>query len=92
MKFAFEALEREAVLHLQIDRATERIQAEHRVVRLDVGAFDRVGRNEVEVDRVAERLVDADPVHVDGEALRLARHRRGDEAAIAEIVWKLLPC
>ena len=84
-ELSLKAMVREAVLHLKIDRATERVEAEHRIVRLDVGAGDRIGRNEVEVDRVAERLVDAHAIHVNGEALRLAGHRRSDEAAIADI-------
>src|SRR5262245_3565295 len=40
-----EPAEREAVLHLETDGATERVETEHRVVRLDVGAVDRVGRD-----------------------------------------------
>ena len=85
LEISLDALEGEAVLHLETDRAAECVQSEHRVVGLEVGAVDRIGRDEVEVDRVAERLVETDAVHVDGEALRLARHRRGDEAAIADV-------
>ena len=85
LEIGLDALEGEAVLHLETDRAAERVQSEHRIVGLEVGAVDRVARDEVEVDRVAERLVEADAVHVDGEPLRLARHRRGDEAAIADV-------
>src|ERR1043165_2201235 len=80
-----ETLEGEAVLHLETDCAAERIETKHRVVRLDVGAADGVGRDEIEVHRVAERLVDAHAIHVDRKALRLARHRRGDKSAIADV-------
>src|SRR5437899_538099 len=49
LEFGLETLEREPVLHLQIERATEGVQAEHRIVRLHVGAVDRVARDEIEL-------------------------------------------
>ena len=46
---------------------------------------DRHLRDEVPVDDVAVRFVDAHAVLVDRDALRRARHRRGREAAIVEV-------
>src|SRR5262245_46146664 len=73
----------EAVLHLEADRATKGVEAEGRVVGPDIRAADRDLRNQVPVDGVAEGLIDADTLHVDGEPLRRALQWRRREAAIA---------
>ena len=52
----------------------------------DIGAADGVGGDEIPVHRVAERLVDADAIHVDGDALRRALQRRSRKAAVAKIL------
>src|SRR3954453_7432027 len=54
LEFGLETLERESVLHLQVDRAAKGVEAKHRIVRLHVGAINRIARNEIEMDRIAE--------------------------------------
>ena len=76
----------EAVLHLEVDGSAQRVQSENRIVGPQIGAVDGDGRNEVPVDRVAERLVEADPVHIHRNALRGALHRRCGEAPIAQLL------
>ena len=71
----------EAVLHLHVDRAAQRIETESRIVGHDRDRSYRGGRNQIPVDRVAERFVDAHPVLVNRKSLRCAGHRRSDEAA-----------
>src|SRR5215813_12564558 len=78
----FRAAIGEAVLHLEAYRAAERVETEGRIVGPSVGAADGNGRNEVPVDGVAERFVDADTLHVDREPLWGALERGGGEAAI----------
>src|SRR5215831_15003561 len=46
--------------------------------------IDGVGRDQVPVYRVAERLVKADAAHIDGNTLRGALQWRCEEAPIAE--------
>src|SRR5262245_65458429 len=52
--FGFETLIGESILHLDADRATERVEAEHRAVGPHVGAVDGIRRDEVPVDGVAK--------------------------------------
>ena len=54
-------------------------RTEHRIGTDDRDAVDSVVGQEVAVDDVAERLVDAHAVLIDGEALRHAVDRRGVE-------------
>ena len=77
----FGAVIAEAILHLHVDGAAERVQPESGIVGHHGDRFDRGGRDQIPVDGVAERLVDAHAVLVDGEPLRRARNRRSDEAA-----------
>jgi hypothetical protein len=77
------ALVVEAIFHLDRDGAAQRVEPEHRVARVDVEPLDRPVRDEVPVDRVAERLVDAHAVLIDRETLRHADDRRRHEAAVA---------
>ena len=83
------ALEGQAILHPQRDRAAERVQAEHGVVALHRERLQGEGRDEVPVDVVAEGFVQPHPVLIDGDALRHARDRRGLEAVIDEVRLEL---
>lgn len=69
-RFAFEALVGEAVLHLNVDRAAERVETEDRIVGQDVSSRDCVCRNKVPVDRVPEGFIKTDAAHVNRETLR----------------------
>ncbi len=75
LNLLLEPLISEAVLHLQVDRAAQRIEAEDRVAGGEISALDRIGRDQVPVDGVAEGFVDADSVHVNRKALRRALQR-----------------
>src|SRR5262249_15635114 len=79
----FGAVVIEAVLHLEADRATKGVEAEGWIVGPDIRAADRDLRNQVPVDGIAEGLIDADTLHVDGEPLRRALQRRCREAPVA---------
>ena len=75
----------EPVLELQGERAPEGVQPVGGVgARAELHSIDGELREQVELHGVAERLVDADAVLVDGDALGQADHRRGAEAAEAE--------
>ena len=82
------ALEVEAVAHDDADRAADGVEAEDRIGADDGDAGDGVVGQEVPVDDVAERLVDAHAVLIDGEALRHAVDGRGFEAAVLQIALK----
>ena len=69
-------LEVEAVTHHDGQSTTERVETEHRVGADDGHAADGVVGQEVVVDDIAEALVDAHAVLIDGEALRHAVDRR----------------
>ncbi len=72
----------EAVLHLERKRAAERVQAEHGIRSAEhLHAANRRDRNQIPVDRIAKRLVDAHTVLINGESLRQAEQRRDREAA-----------
>ena len=75
----------ESVLETEHEGAAETVQAVGRVgPGAELHAVDGELRQEVELHRVAERLVDADSVLVHGDALRQAEQRRGGEAPEAE--------
>ena len=57
---------------------------------MTVDAVDGIGRQEVPVDGVAERLVDAHAVLIDGEALRQAVDRRSLKAAVLDAGLELV--
>ncbi len=82
------ALEAEAGLHLDHQRAAERVQAIDRVGRDDAHLGDGDVGHQVPVEVVAEGLVQAHAVLVDGDARRRAEHRRGREAAVLHIRLK----
>ena len=79
------ALVVEAVAHDDRHRAADRVETEHRVGADDGHAVDGVVGQEVPVDDVAERLVDAHAVLIDGEALRHAVDGRGLKAAVLQV-------
>src|SRR5712671_2294308 len=60
----------EAIFHFEVDGSAERVQPKHRVVGPQISAVDGDGRNEIPVDSVAKRLVEADPAHINRNALR----------------------
>jgi hypothetical protein len=71
----------ESVLHLHAKGAAQRIQPEGGIVADDVDRAHGRGWDQVPVDGVAEGLVDAHAVLVDGQALRRARNGRSVKAA-----------
>ena len=71
----------EAVLEVHDHGAAQRVQAVGRLrARAELHLIDGELRNQIELDGVAERLVDPDAVLVDGHALRQPQQRRGGEA------------
>ena len=79
----------EAVLHLDVQRAAERIEAVSRIVGDQRDRANRRGRDQVPVHGVAERFVDTNTVLVDREPLWRTGYRRGH--VTAEIhVWREL--
>ena len=86
MQLGFAPLISEAVLHLDADRAAERVETEHRIAGPHVDAVNGAGRDQVPVHGVAEGFVDAHAVLVDGNALRRALQRRGGKSAKAQIL------
>ena len=79
-------LKRKAVLHVDGDRAAERVQAEHRVAVDQIHAADRRLGYEIPLDGVAERFVDADAILEHRDALGFAEQGRGGEAAVAHVL------
>ena len=78
-----------AALAVEGDGAAQRVQPEGRVgARNELNAGDRGLRDQVPVDRIAERLVDAHPVEEDRDALRRAEQRRGRETAEVDVGLK----
>src|SRR4051794_24721490 len=58
-----------AVLHLQIDSSTERVEAKGWVVGHDGGRPDRRRWDQVPINTVGKRLVDAHAILINGEPL-----------------------
>ena len=73
-------LKREPVLHPNGHRAAQRVQPIQRRRAQNIHPVDRDVRNEVPVDRVAEGLIDAHAILIDGDTLRGAEYRRRIEA------------
>jgi hypothetical protein len=74
----------EAILHLHVDGPAQRIETERGIVGHHGDRPDRGGRNQIPVDGVAERFVDAHAVLVNRKSLRRARRpemRRSRETA-----------
>src|SRR5208282_6886915 len=90
LEIGFETLPGEAVLHRHGDGATEGVEAENRIAGDDRRLVDRICWDEVPVDRVAERLVDAGAVLVDGQPLRRASDRGRVETTIEEVWLELV--
>ena len=80
-----ETLPGETVLHVEHDGAAERIETEDRICAEDRRAIDRDRGDEIPVDAVAPRLVDAHAVLIDRETLRRADDGRGRKAAIVDL-------
>jgi hypothetical protein len=77
---------REPGLALQRQRTAQRVAAEDRVRAGDqVDRPDRVRRDEIPVDRVAERLVQPDAIEVHRQALRGPEQRGREEAAVLHV-------
>ena len=75
-----------AVLRADRQRTAQRIAPEQRVrARHQRRRPDRGGGDQIPADHIAERLVHAYAVEVDGQALRRAEQRRGGEAAIIDV-------
>ena len=74
----------EPVLQQQVERAAKGVETVDRVRADDVDAVDGDVRNNIPVDRVAERLVEAHPVDVDRQTLWHALQRRRLEPVIKE--------
>ena len=81
-KFEFAAVIGEAVLQLHVHRTAQRVEAEDRVRADEVHFADRHVRQQVEVHRVAKRLVEAHAIDVNRESLRRALQRRRLEPVI----------
>ena len=76
----------EAGLRLQRQRAAQRVQPVERVrPRHQVGGADRLGRDQVPAQRVAERFVQPHAVDVDRQPLRRAQQRRREEPAVLKV-------
>ncbi len=80
-----DALIGEAVLHLERERAAERIESVDRIVGNERHALDGHFRDQVPVDRVAEHFVDAHPVLINRDALRRSQHRRGGKSPVIQV-------
>jgi hypothetical protein len=78
----------EAVLHLHVDGPAQRIKAESGIVGHDSDRLYRRGRDQIPVDGIAERFVDAHAVLINRKSLRCAGHGRCDEAAKLHIWLK----
>ena len=65
----------EAILELHVQRATEGVQAEHRVRAFQVHRVDRHAGQQIEIDGVAKCLIEAHAVDIDGQPLRRTLQR-----------------
>ena len=70
----------ESILHLDVDCAAQRVEAKRRIVGHNADRSYRRGWNQIPIDSVAERFVDAHPVLVDCKALGRSGHGRCDKA------------
>src|SRR3984957_5667316 len=87
---SLETLPREAVLHGYGHRAAQCVESEDWVSSNDRGLVDRILWNKLPIDRVAERLVDAHAVLIDGEADRRSADSRRVKSAIHEVRLKVV--
>ena len=86
VKFGLRTLIAEPVLHLHRQSAAERVQAEHGLrPGQHLHAIDCRHGNEIPIDRIAERIVDAHAVLIDGQSLRQSQERRCGETAKVEV-------
>ena len=82
----------EAVLHLQIDRASQRIETERRIIGHHGYRLNRSSRDQIPVHCVAERFVDAHPILVNRKSLRRAGNRRGDKTTELHVWLEWIAC
>src|SRR5262245_46635183 len=86
LSLTLEALPGEAVLHLKGDCTAEGVETKDWIVGPDVRAIDSDLGNKIPIDRVAERLVDADAILVNGEPLGCSLQGRSRKTSIAQIL------
>ena len=79
-------LKSEAILELHSDGSAKRVQPEHRIGAFDIQTRNRRFRNQVPIDRISKRVVQAHTTGIDRQSLRIARKRRSLEAAVKQ-VW-----
>src|SRR5271167_650241 len=89
--FGIDAMIGKAILHLERERAANRVEAEDRIAGNKRELIDSSLRDKVPIDDITEDLVDAHPILVDGKSLRRADHRRSSKATVIEIELKLVP-
>ena len=78
-----------SALGLDRECAAQGIEAEHGVgAGHERHGGDRRSRNQVPIDGVAERLIDAHTVDVDRQAFRGAQQRRGREPVVVDVELK----
>src|ERR1700683_2034985 len=75
----------EAIFHLNGDGAAKRIETIGRIVRHHGDRLDRGSRDQVPIDGVAERLVDAHSVLIERQSLRRTRDGRRNKTAEPEV-------
>ena len=80
----------ESVLHIDRQSAADRVEPEHRVVGLHGHPGDGHFGNEIPIDDITIRFVDAGAVLVHRDALRRPRHRRGCKAPVIQIALELV--
>ena len=69
-QLALTAVIGEAILELHVQRTAEGVQAEHRVRAFQVQLIDCQAGQQVEIDRVAKALIEADTVDIHSQTLR----------------------
>ena len=79
-----------SILHFEGERTADGVEAIDRIAGNERQPVDGVLRDQVPIDDIAEHLVDANAVLVDGEPLRRADDRARDITAIIEIELELI--
>src|SRR6202011_4242428 len=85
---ALHALVIKAVLHLEGECSSERIEPVNRVVGNERHTIDGQFRDEIPVDGVAEHFIDAHTILIDRQSLRRPEHRRGNEPTVVDVELK----
>ena len=84
------ALVGKSVLHVDGERAPQGVEPVDRIAGHQRQAIDGSLRDEVPVDGIAKNLIDAHSVLIDGQPLRGANDRRGDEPTVVEVALELV--